>query len=116
MAEQNGFNGKCLIEFTYRREKRRWRLVKNKVDPRIKQLLGKEFFRELRKKLRKIPNAYRPPQHAGIICNALSPLRLDQSIMVTAPASRYRLNGQKYSVQIVVSKRHEKKAHGLATL
>jgi hypothetical protein len=116
MAYRNGFNGKCLIEFTYRRTKGEWRLVKNKIDPRIKRMLGKDFFCGLRKQLRKMPNAYRPPQHESIICNALSPLRLDQSIMVKAPASRYRLEGQTYSVQIVVSKRHEKKAHGLATL
>jgi hypothetical protein len=109
----NKFNGQCVIEFTYRRKKGVWRLVRNKVDPRVVEKLGKDFFTGLAQQLRKLDNEWRPYKHEGILLETLGKLRLDESVLKIL-SGKYRRKGQSYHVQIVVGQRRDEKAHGLA--
>lgn len=115
MADRKKFDGKRLIEFAYRRKNGAWRLVKNRIDPKVKRKLGKRFFRELKYALRKIPNEYRPYKHEGLLLEILGKLKLDQEI-IKRVRGEHEQDGQFCSVHIIVNQRNEKKAHGLAVI
>jgi hypothetical protein len=114
------FNGKCLIEITYKRDpiSKRWKRTKHKIDPKFRRVFKREIQEILAylRNLLEVSNDWLPNAHEGAILKLLTTPKLKHQPSLDGGLSKKSFNGTTYKIVIAVEERSDTKPHDLGTI